>query len=102
MSGGSYNYAYHSIDDLADSIREKGCCSCASPVIRRAFAEHLRKVSAACRAIEWNDSCDGDDREEELIMECISKTDIHSEAVVEIKNGINFLQDALRKLESEQ
>lgn len=51
MSGGSYDYAFHKIEDLADEIR-------ADTPLRTAFVEHLRLVAKAARAIEWVDSCD--------------------------------------------
>ena len=55
MSGGSYDYAYRRIEDLADSLRTHGT-KC--PSLRAAFAEHLRLVAKAAHAIEWVDSCD--------------------------------------------
>jgi hypothetical protein len=51
MSGGRYDYAYEKINDLADAIRP-------DTALRKAFKEHLRKVSDACQAIEWVDSGD--------------------------------------------
>jgi hypothetical protein len=33
---------------------------------------HLNLVAKALRAIEWNDSGDGDDREDEAIRACLS------------------------------
>lgn len=80
MSGGSYNYAYRQIEDLAESISERaGCCELegpgtygSPPSLRRAFCEHLKRVAAACHAIEWNDSCDGHADEQRLIRECIA------------------------------
>jgi hypothetical protein len=83
MSGGSYDYIYQKIEDLAHNIRSEGCCSCASPAKRKAFARHLSKVAAAMKAIEWNDSCDGDDNEERLIMAVISPQDVLIEATKE-------------------
>ncbi len=70
MSGGSYDYAYWKIDELADAINVDGSCSCASPPIRKAFCDLLRKCAKAAKAIEWNDSCDGADDEETLIRAC--------------------------------
>lgn len=71
MSGGSYDYAYFKLESFASSIRLEGSCDCASPQLRKAFREHCLKVSAAMRAIEWNDSCDGDTAEAELIQACL-------------------------------
>lgn len=91
MSGGSYNYAYSRISELADSIREHGNCSAATPALRKAFAAHLRDCAEACRAIEWNDSCDGDDREVDLIRKCIAPDAALMQAISDAKEA----QDAL-------
>ena len=71
MSGGSYDYIYRRINDLAAMISETGGCSAASKSLRNAFKKHLELVAKTCRAIEWNDSGDGDSEEEELIKECL-------------------------------
>ena len=72
MSGGSYDYAYTHVNDFADAMREEGSCSAARPALRRAFREHLRLISDAMRAIEWNDSGDGADRETKLLETIVS------------------------------
>ncbi len=67
MSGGSYQYAYNRIEELADEIRP-------TTPLRRAFKTHLRKVAAACHDIEWVDSSDcslGD--EDAAIRKCLGK-----------------------------
>ena len=67
MSGGSYDYAYGKIEDLAGEIRP-------TTPLRKAFKTHLRKVAKACNDIEWVDSCDclpGD--EDEAIRACLGK-----------------------------
>lgn len=64
MSGGSYDYLYLRIRDMAETLRE-------SPDPRRAaFSALLDKVANAAKAIEWNDSGDGDGRENEFIDAC--------------------------------
>lgn len=58
MSGGSYNYAYRHIDEIADKLVNS------KSALRRAFGRHLQLVAKACHDIEWVDSCDygeGDD-----------------------------------------
>lgn len=52
MSGGSYNYAYMQIEQMAADLR-------LTTPLRRAFQRHLFLVSKACREIEWVDSGDG-------------------------------------------
>lgn len=77
MSGGSYDYAYRHIEQLADDIE----CRTKTPrtdgfdqmppdvvVLRLRFVEHLRKVAQAAHDIEWVDSGDyGDGAEVEAI-----------------------------------
>lgn len=74
MSGGAYDYGYSQIDNLADEIEsnpEYASEHNASPELRTKFKEHLKLVAKACRAIEWNDSGDGDDKEVDLIKQCL-------------------------------
>jgi len=66
MSGGSYDYAYGRVEDLAREIR-------GDSALRRAFRAHLVKVAKALHDIEWVDSGDcspGD--EEAAIRACLA------------------------------
>lgn len=54
MSGGSYNYAYRHIEEMAESIEN----SSKNDALRLAFAKHLRLIAKACHDIEWVDSGD--------------------------------------------
>jgi hypothetical protein len=63
MSGGSMDYLYAQVRD-AEFAED-------TPA-RKAFRRHLNLVAKALRAIEWNDSGDGDDREDEAIRACLS------------------------------
>lgn len=65
MSGGSYDYAYSKIEDLAEAIRPTN-------PLRKAFKRHLKKVAEACHDIEWVDSCDsGPGDEDAAIRACL-------------------------------
>lgn len=65
MSGGVYDYAYPTIEDLADKIKP-------TTTLRRAFKTHLRVVAEACRYIEWVDSDDSNPGDEdEAIQNCL-------------------------------
>ena len=67
MSGGSYDYAFHRIEDLAEQITPE------TP-LRRAFKTHLKKVAEACHDIEWVDSGDGGPGDEDAaIRACLGK-----------------------------
>ena len=100
MSGGSYDYAYGKIEDLANEIRPT------SP-LRKAFKTHLRKVAKAFHDIEWVDSADyspGD--EDAAIHACLGKDGaklVLAEAVAEavrvkaeLDAAINTANDQLK------
>lgn len=53
MSGGSYDYLYCKVEDMADRIGKFS-----NTPERKRFSEHLRRVAKAMYAIEWVDSCD--------------------------------------------
>jgi hypothetical protein len=63
MSGGSMDYLYARVKEV--TFRQ-------TTVLRRAFLAHLSLVAEALRAIEWNDSGDGDDDEEKNIRACLA------------------------------
>jgi hypothetical protein len=62
MSGGSMDYLYSKIEYAEFKT---------DTVLRRAMRQHLWKVAAALKAIEWNDSGDGANNEDELIRACL-------------------------------
>ena len=91
MSGGSYDYFYAKLDDLADSIR------LINPE-RKAFVKHLKKVVKALHDIEWVDSFDyGINAEIAAIMECITAKEVLLVAVEEAKKACNNLERAIEK-----
>jgi hypothetical protein len=70
MSGGSLDYLYSKVQDVADQL------SGASNPLHGAFGLHLRKVAKALHDLEWFMSCDyssGD--EEEAIRAVIQPAD---------------------------
>jgi hypothetical protein len=101
MSGGSYDYAYRRVQELASDIREIGGCGeyAASPALRRAFIAHLQKVTEACRAIEWNDSGDGDRDEVAKIRACLEPTAEIGQALVDARAAADALLDAVVRAE---
>lgn len=61
MSGGSLNYAYSRVDEVANEVRMR-----AETNLHRAFAAHLRKVATALHDLEWvlsDDYAPGDEIE---------------------------------------
>jgi len=92
MSGGSYDYAYGRIDELADQIN-------ATTPLRKAFKKHLHQVAQACHDIEWVDSGDcGQGDEDEAICACLG-TQKHalvlSEVLLEAKRVKTELDAAI-------
>jgi hypothetical protein len=68
MSGGHYDYAYVKIDELAGAILP-------TTPLRKAFKAHLKKVARACHDIEWVDSGDCSDGDEDAaICACLGKS----------------------------
>lgn len=69
MSGGSYDYIYDKVRDVALALERGVCLDDGEPTqsgadtvtgpLRRRFARHLERVAHAMRKIEWVDS--GDD-----------------------------------------
>lgn len=67
MSGGSWDYAYRDVAELADRLLAD------RDPLRHAFGFHLAKVSEALRAIEWVDSADlGAGDEADAIRACLA------------------------------
>ena len=91
MSGGSYDYIYSKVNDIADEIR------LINPE-REAFVKHLRKVAKALHDIEWVDSCDyGKEGEIEAIMKCITSKDVLEIAVEKAIKASDDLNRAIKK-----
>ena len=69
MSGGSYDYAYIKVSDLADQIFKYS-----KDPLRIAFAKHLLKVAEAMHDIEWVDSGDyGEGRDVDAIKAALGE-----------------------------
>lgn len=93
MSGGHYDYAHGHLERFIDELmlkprppdpgwspEELGIPEPVDPYVnyelRQRFKEHLIKVSAAMKAIEWNDSGDGARDESERILACLQGPDL--------------------------
>lgn len=70
MSGGSYDYAFRAVRDMAETLQDRK-----DNPLRLAFARHLQLVSQAMHDIEWVDSCDyGQGRDHEAIRAVLHPT----------------------------
>lgn len=83
MSGGSLEYFYQRVRDLEFSTNTPE---------RKAFKKHLNLIAEALYAIEWVDSGDyGEGEENEPIMKCIKSHDVLDFLIEEGKQLIEDL-----------
>jgi predicted RNase H-like nuclease (RuvC/YqgF family) len=93
MSGGSMEYLYSAV--LNARFEE-------NTAERKAFRKHLNKVATALRAIEWNDSGDGDDNESELIRACMTRNAPLNETISGIYEAIHGFKQELEGVYGEE
>lgn len=96
MSGGSLDYAFYNLADLAERIYSR-----AETPAHRAFAAHLDKVAEAAKALEWmwsGDTSPGD--EVEAIMAVVSQSGVIEEATMQAEKALSDLQIALSGVRS--
>jgi hypothetical protein len=95
MSGGSYDYCYSKIEDMADSISPK------TP-LRKAFKKHLHLVAKACHDIEWVDSGDGADEETSMrkVLGENAQLAVLQECVIEAKRAASQLAEAIQQAQA--
>jgi len=93
MSGGSMDYFYSHVEDAADKFKLD-----TGP--RLAIRSHMLKLAKALRAIEWNDSGDGDDQEEELIIACLAPKEVLATTISEAKRILEELTKEVKRNES--
>ena len=91
MSGGSLDYAYCKINDVADCLVGRGA-------IYRPLLNHLLALSKVLKDIEWHLSCDTSLSDEEilqLIKSVVTKEDIKSaaeDALKEMKETVKMFE----------
>jgi hypothetical protein len=93
MSGGSMNYLYSKIDMDANFDTN-------TPE-RKAFAKHLKLVSNALHDIEWVDSSDyGEGDENEAIRKCLGNNAILESAIEQANEALFNLQSEISRAEN--
>ncbi len=93
MSGGSMDYFYSRVEDVAGSIR-------LTTPLRRAFRSHLCLVAQALHDIEWVDSSDyGPGDEDAAIDKCLAKGAELNAMIALMKETIAESQVVLEKME---
>jgi hypothetical protein len=98
MSGGSYDYLYLRIDELADKVRDRAArADYTHKTLRRAFAALLNRVAKAAYALEWADSGDTDFAEDALpvLRALVSRPEVLAQAVNDAKLAMAELSDAI-------
>lgn len=92
MSGGSYDYFYHKLEQFAYDMSISP-----SEVERKAFQDLLFKVAKACHDIEWVDSGDYSEGDElEAIKACLGsdpKDKLKATAFDTIVSTVKRLED---------
>lgn len=99
MSGGSYDYAFVKIDDLAGEVSARARSSPTSErALRMAFADLLGKVATAAKALEWCDSNDTSwEDAEPVLRSLVSPQDELRAAIGEAIEARDTLKEALER-----
>lgn len=87
MSGGSYDYAYAHLEELASNIRIR-----TRDPKRLAFAELLELCAEAARDIEWVDSGDYGPGDEEAALDAVFAFSAPTAMVAELTQQIIALE----------
>lgn len=97
MSGGSYDYAYSKLDDLAGRIKSRA----RGNALRLAFAHKLSKMAEAAKAIEWHDSGDwGEEDELEALRAVLEPVEELNAAIIEARVTLASLHAALQRAQT--
>lgn len=95
MSGGSLDYAYNRVEEIAGNVASR-----ATTPLHRAFAGHLMKVAKALHDLEWVWSSDfGKGDEEEAIRAVVSQADVLDTAVERAKVVLEELKTEVKNAE---
>lgn len=94
MSGGSYDYLYGRVEDMAAELVSRR-----PTPLRYAFAKHLKLVAKAMHDIEWVDSGDcGYGDEDEAIKAALGKGVWQSAVVEELREQATALSRQIEEL----
>jgi hypothetical protein len=86
MSGGSYNYAYYGAEAMAGLLKTQ------DDPRRQAFGRILVDVAHAMQDIEWVDSADMCDGDENDAIDCVLKKFLSPPEFEEVRNVSNTYQ----------
>ena len=90
MSGGSYDYLYQRVTDMAHTMQHS------DRPLRKAFGVHLLLIASAMHDVEWVDSADyGSGDEDEAIRACLPADAELRAATTEAERIAGVLGDVL-------
>jgi len=92
MSGGSLDYIYHKVEDVASQLQNKD-----NTPLQRAFAEHLFKVAKALHDVEWVLSGDYGNGADEKSIKAVLGEDSNGKAFAVLQTDALKLIDELKK-----
>ena len=79
MSGGSLDYIYHKVEDVAQTLSDAK-----NTPLQRAFGEHLFKIAKALHDVEWVMSGDyGNGDDEKAIKEVLTNSNEKAFAILQ-------------------
>ena len=91
MSGGSMDYFYGRLEDAANQFQR-------TTPERIALRTHMLKLACVLKAVEWNDSGDGDDEEERLLRELLTPQEVLVAARDEARRVLADLQKVIAQV----
>lgn len=89
MSGGSWEYFFGRLDDVADRLKAESC------PLRRALGSRLKLAATALHAIEWVDSCDRSKGSELDDIRAALGKDAEFDALAELVADAKRVRDAI-------
>lgn len=93
MSGGSMDYLCYKVEEATFRL---------DTAMRRAFAKKMNLFAKCLHAIEWNDSGDGDSKEDELLRELLGPHAELEQLISEARAAQSALAEAIAEAEKGQ
>jgi len=91
MSGGSWNYIYERMNEASAALRD---CKCP---YRKALGKQLAKIALAMHDIEWVDSDDYGEGDDQAAIEAALGSDCEKMALAELIIEANDSKERLEK-----
>ena len=96
MSGGSWEYVYHRVEEIARRLERERA------PLRRALGEHLHLVARALHDIEWVDSGDmSEGADEAAIRACLSPHDEARVLAEDLRTAVSAAEAVLVRMAGE-